>query len=453
MPLYKNQTIPLKITALSSDGNGIGKYDGMAVFVPFAAPEDELIVRIVKPSPSYAFGIIENIITPSIHRTLPNCSIFGKCGGCSFRHISYEEELRQKRSFVTDSFNRIGKISAPVSSTLPSPDIDRYRNKVQIPVSTNNGTAVTGFYAGRSHRSIPCKDCYIQPQIFTEISQYICELLNIYKISIYNEASHSGIVRHIFLRHSVIFNKVMVCLVINKKRLPFQDEITKQLTDKFTQISTIVLNINREKTNVVLGEKCCTIFGSGELEDIMSGVPVKLNPLSFYQVNTKGAEQLYAVAAAFAGLTKEDILLDLYCGAGTIGLSMAHYCKQLIGVEIVPQAIENAKDNAEKMGILNSEFICADASQAAEKLFADGVQPNVIILDPPRKGCEENGLLAVCKMQPKTIVMVSCNPATAARDCFFLQQSGYTVSAIQPVDMFPRTKHVECVILLQKGLE
>lgn len=450
MPLFKNQTLSLKIIGLSSDGNGVGKYDGMAVFVPFSAPEDELIVKIVKPSSSYAFAIIEQIIKPSPYRIEADCPIFGKCGGCAFRHISYEEELRQKRSFVADSFSRIGKINAPVSETLPSPSIERYRNKVQIPVSNINGCAVTGFYAGRSHRVIPCVDCGLQPQIFTEISQFLCSLINEYKISTYNETTHSGIIRHLFLRHSVSFNKVMVCIVINKKRLPYQEEIVQRLLDNFPQISTIILNINREKTNVILGEKCVTLTGSGELEDILSNVPVKLNPLSFYQVNTKGAEQLYAVASAFAGLTENDVLLDLYCGAGTIGLSMAAYCKKLIGVEIVPQSIENAKENAAKMNINNAEFICADASQAAEKLLSENLLPDIVIIDPPRKGCEESGLTAVCKMQPKTIVMVSCNPATAARDCNFLQQNGYNVTAIQPVDMFPRTKHVECVILLQK---
>lgn len=450
MPLYKNQTIPLKITGLSSDGNGIGKFDGMAVFVPFSAPGDELVVRIVKPSPSYAFGIIETIVTPSEYRITPDCDIFGKCGGCAFRHVAYDEELRQKRVIVSDSFLHIGKISVPVAETLPSPNVDRYRNKVQIPVDSSGDEVYTGFYAGRSHRVIPCKDCMLQPEIFTDISQLICMLLSKFKISTYNESKHTGIVRHVFLRHSVTLDKVMVCFVINKKRLPFQEDIIAQLTESFPQISTIAVNINREKTNVVLGEKCITLWGDDELTDEMSGVPVKLNPLSFYQVNTKGAEQLYAVAAAFANLSKDDVLLDLYCGAGTIGLSMAHFCKKLIGVEIIPQAIENAIENAKQMNLDNTEFICADASETAERLLYENVKPNVIILDPPRKGCEEGGLLAVCNMAPERIIMVSCSPATAARDCAYLQQNDYIVSAVQPVDMFPRTKHVEVIVEIRR---
>ncbi len=451
MQLEKNSIIELKINSLSNDGNGIGRHEGMAIFVAFSAPGDELKVKIVKVLKNHAFGIIDSIIKPSPLRQKPHCEIFGKCGGCDFGHITYEAELFEKQNFVKDALNRLGGFNIEPLPILPSPKPLRYRNKVQYPLCEDkeSGQVFTGFYAARSHRVIPCKDCTLQPEIMNKISNYVCNLLNEYKISVYNQATQKGLVRHLYLRHSELNDNILLCFVLNGKTLPHANEICEKLHEKFEQICSIVININTENTNVILGKKCNTLTGTGLLNDELCAVPVALNPLSFYQVNTKGAEQLYKSVIEFSNVKKDDILLDLYCGAGTIGLAVqkATPCKKLIGVEIIPQAIENAKQNAIACNVHNAEFICADAALAAQKLCDEGCAPNVIILDPPRKGCDEKTLNAVLTMKPEKIVMVSCNAASAARDAKFLAQNGYELKALQPVDLFPRTKHVECICL------
>ena len=451
MPFVKNQSIPLKILSLSSDGNGVGKFDGEAVFVPFSAPGDELLVKIVKPCAGYAFGIIESVLKSADCREVADCALFGKCGGCALRHIRYAQELREKQNFVRDAMLRLGKLDVPIAEILPSPVLERYRNKVQLPVFTDvDGKVKTGFFAGRSHRVIPCDDCLLQPEIFTRIAAFICDLCTQYHITTYNELRGTGFLRHIYLRHALKTNKVMVCLVANGKTLPHKAEIVQALTAEFSEISTIVLNINTKITNVITGEQCVNLYGTGLLEDTLCDVPVSLSPLSFYQVNTLGAEQLYAVAGVLADVKAHETLLDLYCGAGTIGLSMAKSCKALIGVEIVPDAIKSAEHNALKMGITHARFLAMDAAAAAKQLLSEGLKPDVVIFDPPRKGSDEVTLSAVVDMAPSRIVMVSCNAATAARDCRFLCEHGYTVSAVQPVDLFPRTKHVETVVLMSR---
>jgi 23S rRNA (uracil1939-C5)-methyltransferase len=452
MALQKNHVIELTITALSSDGNGVGHHEGMAIFVPFTAVGDVGRVKLVKVCKSYAFGILEELLIASPERTDPQCAIYGKCGGCCFRHLTYTAELAAKERFVADAMQRLGGITLPVQPILPSPQVDRYRNKVQYPLYADaNGTVRAGFYAGRSHRIIPCSDCLLQPVMLNQITQTVCALLTQYGISAYDEATHTGLVRHLYLRHSIVTDQVMVCLVCNGRKLPHAKDFCSALVQAHPQISGIVLNVNTRQTNVITGDECITLYGSSLLQDEMSGVPVALGPLSFYQVNTLGANQLYAAARRMAALNPQDVLLDLYCGAGTIGLSMAADCKQLIGVEIVPQAIESARRNAARMGVSHAQFICADAGQAARQLAKEGLRPDVIVLDPPRKGCDHPTLQAVLQMAPRRIVMVSCNPATAARDAQYLSAQGYPVTAIQPVDMFPRTKHVETVALLSRS--
>ena len=452
MPLQKNEIISLTIDTISSDGNGLGRYNGQAVFVPYTAVGDVLRVKIVKPCASYAFGIIDSIDVPGAGRVPSGCGIYTKCGGCCMRHMNYAAELQAKQCFVADAMQRIGGVSVPVSPILASPQENGYRNKVQYPLTVDeNGNVCAGFLAGRSHRVIPCPSCALQPDILTDIVNSVCALLTRFHVSVYREEAHKGLLRHIYLRHAVTTGKVMVCLVLCGKNLPHCAEIVQELTADYPCIETILLNINTKNTNVILGEECLAVYGNGLLQDTLSGVPVQLHPLSFYQVNTRGAEQLYAVAAKLADIKPEDTLLDLYCGAGTIGLSMARQCKKLIGVEIVPAAIESAKNNAAAMGIQHAEFFCADAGAAAQKLEQDGLRPDVIILDPPRKGCDNDTLQAVLHMQPCRIVMVSCNAATAARDVKTLcTNTPYTVKAIQPVDMFPRTKHVETVVLMSR---
>ena len=456
MPLQKNQILTLRIERLSSDGSGVAhSADGEAVFVPGTAPGDEARVRIVKDCGRYAFGILDELLTPSPDRIPVDCPVAGPCGGCSLRHLDYAAELRAKQESVLDAFRRIGGLEVPVLDILPSPDVDRYRNKVQFPVGVDkNGVPCIGFYAGRTHRIVPCPDCKLQPSVLNEIGNALCAFFAQQGIRPYDEQSGKGLVRHIFLRRGAHSGQIMVCLVCTRAKLPHAEQLCTALRGQFPAISTILLNVNAKNTNVILGSENHILYGPGYIEDTLCGVPVRLGPLSFYQVNTLAAERLYGVAAQYAQLSPDDTLLDLYCGMGTIGLSMAEQCRELIGVEIVPEAIESAKANAARMGeavAAKSRFFCADAGQAATQLAAEGLHPDIVMLDPPRKGCDEATLSAVVRMAPRRVVYVSCNPATAARDAAWLEQNGYHAEKVQPVDLFPRTKHCECVIALSKG--
>ena len=455
MPLQKNQILTLRIERLSSDGSGVAhSADGEAVFVPGTAPGDEARVRIVKDCGRYAFGILDELLTLSPDRIPVDCPVAGPCGGCSLRHLDYAAELRAKQESVLDAFRRIGGLEVPVLDILPSPDVDRYRNKVQFPVGVDkNGVPCIGFYAGRTHRIVPCPDCKLQPSVLNEIGNALCAFFAQQGIRPYDEQSGKGLVRHIFLRRGAHSGQIMVCLVCTRAKLPHAEQLCTALQGQFPAISTILLNVNAKNTNVILGSENHILYGPGYIEDTLCGVPVRLGPLSFYQVNTLAAERLYGVAAQYAQLTPDDALLDLYCGMGTIGLSMAEQCRELIGVEIVPEAIESAKANAARMGeavAAKSRFFCADAGQAATRLAAEGLHPDIVMLDPPRKGCDEATLSAVVRMAPRRVVYVSCNPATAARDAAWLEQNGYHAEKVQPVDLFPRTKHVECVLLMSK---
>ena len=457
MPLQKNQILTLRIERLSSDGSGVAhSADGEAVFVPGTAPGDEARVRIVKDCGRYAFGILDELLTPSPDRIPVDCPVAGPCGGCSLRHLDYAAELRAKQESVLDAFRRIGGLEVPVLDILPSPDVDRYRNKVQFPVGVDkNGVPCIGFYAGRTHRIVPCPDCKLQPSVLNEIGNALCAFFAQQGIRPYDEQSGKGLVRHIFLRRGAHSGQIMVCLVCTRAKLPHAEQLCTALQGQFPAISTILLNVNAKNTNVILGSENHILYGPGYIEDTLCGVPVRLGPLSFYQVNTLAAERLYGVAAQYAQLTPDDALLDLYCGMGTIGLSMAEQCRELIGVEIVPEAIESAKANAARMGetvAAKSRFFCADAGQAATQLAAEGLHPDIVMLDPPRKGCDEATLSAVVCMAPRRVVYVSCNPATAARDAAWLEQNGYHAEKVQPVDLFPRTKHVEAIVSLQREI-
>ena len=455
MPLQKNQILTLCIERLSSDGSGVAHSpDGETVFVPGAAPGDEADVRIVKDCKRYAFGILDHLRTPSPDRIPVDCAVAGPCGGCSLRHLDYTAELRAKQENVTDAFRRIGGLDVPVLDICPSPEVDRYRNKVQFPVGLDkNGNPCIGFYAGRTHRIVPCPDCKLQPGVLNDIGNALCRFFAENGIQPYNEETGRGLVRHIFLRRGAHSGQIMVCLVCTRPNLPHADALCTRLREQFADIATILLNVNSKNTNVILGTETHTLYGPGYIEDTLCGVPVQLGPLSFYQVNTLAAERLYGIAAQYAQLTPDDLLLDLYCGMGTIGLSMVDHCRELVGVEIVPEAIESAKANAARMGdavAAKSCFFCADAGQAATRLAAEGLHPDVVMLDPPRKGCDEATLSAVVRMAPRRVVYVSCNPATAARDAAWLENNGYHAEKVQPVDLFPRTKHCEAVLLLSK---
>lgn len=450
--LNKNEVITLEITGMTNEGNGVGRYNGIAVFVPLTAVGDIIECKIVKVRKSFCYGIIDRIIAPSSRRIDPDCGVFSQCGGCAFRHFSYDEELRIKQEFVEDSFKRIGKLEPEFEPILGAEATDRYRNKAQYPVAEQGGKLICGFYSRRSHRVVSCVDCKLQPKIFGEIISEILDYSNSNSVSAYDEQTHSGLLRHIYLRRGEHSGEIMVCFVVTSmKRGEIFAPLAKKLAEKFSDIKSVVINENSKNTNVILGERLRTVYGSDTITDIMCGNKIEISPLSFYQINTVQAERLYKLAADYAQLKGEELLLDLYCGAGTIGLSIAHNIKRLIGVEIVSPAIENAKINADRNGISNAEFICGDAGKIAEILYSRGERPNVIIADPARKGCTSEALEYMAKMSPDRIVMISCNHATAARDCAILESLGYKTVKCRAVDLFPRSTHVESVVLLTKA--
>lgn len=451
MAIKKNDEIRLKITTLTNQGSGLGRFEEMAVFVDGTAVGDDILAHIIKVKKNYAVGIVKKIYKPSKDRVILDCEVFEKCGGCAYRHISYEAECREKKQYVTDTMQRIGGINlqAEAICTIESPE--RYRNKAQIPVSLDkDGNVITGFYSKRSHRVVGCEDCLLQMPDFKDIVSAARRYILENPVTVYDEETGRGLIRHIYLRQGRKTGEIMVCLVINADSIPKKDRFIDLVLGTGKNIKSVVLNINKEKTNVILGEKCITIWGRDYIEDELSGLKFRISPLSFYQVNPEGTEILYAKAREYAGITGEETLLDLYCGAGTIGLTMAHKVKNLIGVEIIPQAIENARENAANNNITNARFICDDAKGAAKTLFNEGIRPQVVVLDPPRKGCSTEVIETVAKMNPDRIVYVSCDVATLARDCKLFGELGYKTEKFCAVDMFPRTVHVETVCLLSK---
>ena len=448
--LKKNDIIDAHITAMSSDGNGIAKIDHFVVFVPYSAVGDHLRIRIVKVQKSFGFGKIEEILEPASTRCQPDCPVYQKCGGCSFRHITYEQELCHKAEFVRDTLQRIGGLNIEPEAIVGSPLVNGYRNKAQYPVRLENGKVLAGFFAKRSHRVIPCADCALQPAFYKGIIEYTQTFAEEKGISIYDEESGKGLLRHIYLRYGEVSGQVMVCLVLNGTKLPHADDYVKGLLELCPSVASVVLNVNKRRDNVILGEQCITLYGSDTIEDTLCDVSFRLSPLSFYQVNRQAAQQLYRLAADMADLKGEELLVDLYCGAGTIGLSMAKRVRQLVGVEIIPDAVENARENAKNCGIHNARFLCADAGEAAQMLAAEGLKPDVIVVDPPRKGCSSDVLEAIQTMSPDKLIYISCNVASLARDAKELEQLGYHAARAIPVDLFPRTAHVETVILLSR---
>lgn len=450
-PLRKNELYEITIDALTNEGSGVGRIDGFAVFVPYAAPGDRLTVRIVKVLTRYAFGRIEQVLSPSADRIEQDCPSFGRCGGCALRHIDYAAELAQKESQVRDAFIRIGGLHPEFEPILGSERTERYRNKAQYPFAASpDGQVTAGFFAQRSHRVIESADCSLQPACFGQVLAAVLEFANAYHLTAYDESSKRGLLRHLFLRQGETTGEIMVCFVLTRPALPYADELIDRLTDAFPQISGILINYNPADTNVILGPDWQTLYGKDTLTDILCGIRLEIAAPAFYQVNAAQAERLYQTAGEYAMLTGDETLVDLYCGTGSIGLSLAHSAGRVIGVEIVPEAVENAWRNASANGIENIEFLCADAGQAAAQLVRDGLHPDVVIVDPPRKGCDQQTIDSILAFQPSRIVMVSCNPATAARDCRLLSQGGYVLQKVRPVDMFPRTSHVECVVSLIK---
>lgn len=455
MSIKKNDIINIEITAMSSEGSGVGRYEGMVIFVPASAIGDKLRVKILKTNKKHSFAKIEEIIEKSDARIDPSCEVFLKCGGCVYRHINYDEEARLKEQKVKDAIKRIGAIDKiEIEPILKATNSCRYRNKVQVPVSEkSDGGVCAGFFAPHSHRVIECNDCLLQPEVFEKIIKIILNWMETYKIKAYNESINDGLIRHIYIRYAEKKDELMVCVVATKKTLPSENELVASLKLYIKNLKTIIINLNNEITNVIMGQENRVVFGDGFITDRLCDLDFRISPLSFYQVNRDQAEKLYAIAKDYANLNKNQIVLDLYCGTGTVGLSMADKAKKIIGVEIIPQAINDARVNAMINNIKNSEFICSDATKAVEILKSKGIKPDVVILDPPRKGCELKLIEAVSEMNPIKVIYISCDPATLARDLNIFNGFKYTPIKATSVDLFPRTKHVETVCLLKKSKE
>ena len=450
--LKKNDIITLDITSATSEGSGVGRTpDGTAVFVPMTAIGDTARVKILKVKKTYAFARLEELVTPSPARIEPDCPQYQKCGGCVWRHITYAAECAVKEQKVRDAVQRIGGISTSFMPVIPSQRTCRYRNKAQLPFGKSPDGGVTmGFYAFHSHRVTDCTDCALQPTAFKTVMDVTREFIRLTDVEIYDEQTDRGRLRHLYIRYGEITDELMVCYVVNGNGLKHEDMLIQMLRRELPNLKTVVFNSNREKTNVILGSKNRVAYGSGFITDELCGLRFKISPFSFWQVNRAQAERLYAKAREYACLGGSEVLLDLYCGTGTIGLTMAKDCKQLIGVEIIEDAVRDAEHNAAVNSICNARFMCADAPQAAQRLKEEGVRPDVVILDPPRKGCSPGLVQTIAQMAPKRVVYVSCDPATLARDLKDFAAMGYQTQEVTPVDMFPRTAHVESVALLTR---
>ena len=446
--LKKNDLIQVRIEGMTAEGSGVARYDGLAVFVPNSAPGDFAEIVIIKVSKNYAVGKITRLMTPGSGRCEPDCPSYPKCGGCSFRHLDYSEECRIKLQRVNDAMKRIGGVSMEAEELMAAAQPDRYRTKAQIPFGTGGGQAVFGFYAERSHRIIPFTDCLLQPEIFGAIAQAAANFINDTPNDVYDELTGKGRFRHLYIRRGFATGEIMVCAVVNGGGLVGEDEFVRRMRAVSPEIKSIVINVNRERTNVIMGRQCRTAWGSDTIRDVLCGVTFEISPLSFYQVNRAQAERLYLRAAEYAGLDGSQILFDIYCGTGTIGLSMASKAKELYGIEIIPDAVANAVRNAEINDIHNAQFICCDAAKGTDILRERGISPDVIVIDPPRKGCSQDVISLINEISPERVVYISCDPATLARDVARFGNLDWHVERYTAVDMFPRTANVETVALL-----
>lgn len=448
MTLKKNDEITLAIESVTSEGSGLGRFNGFAVFVRGAVAGDVILTHIIKVSKSYAVGIIKEIISPSGDRIEPDCSVSDKCGGCSLRSMTYDAELRFKKSFVEENLARIGHIHFEAEEIIGADCVDNYRNKAQYPVFCGENEFFAGFYAYKSHRIIPISYCRLQPKEFEKGIKAFEKWALKNNITSYDEKTGRGLLRHIYFRKAFATGEIMACAVINGENIPDKDYLVECLLQAFENLKSIVVNINRKNTNVILGDRTKTVWGSSKITDILLGKRFVISPESFYQVNHAQCERLYAAAADFAGLTGSETVLDMYCGAGTIGITLADKCRRLIGIEAVKSAVENARENAALNGIDNAEFICADAYDGAKEITKRGIKPDIVILDPPRKGCQKEIFDLIESLGIERIVYVSCNSATLARDIEILNEKGYELKRLKAVDLFPRTPHVECCAML-----
>ena len=451
--LKKDNIIELDITGMTHEGLGVGKIDGFAVFVHGAIDGERVRAKIIKVLKSYAVARVIEFIKSSPHRIEPFCPVYKRCGGCSLQHMSYEKTLEFKRQVVTDNLTRIGGLSdVKVNEALGMESPLNYRNKAQYPIGMGKEGPVAGFFARRSHEIIDAPVCGIQHPLSDKAKDIVIGFAKALNIPVYDESTGAGLIRHVVTKTAFGTGEIMVIIVAIKPEIPKINKLIYRLKRDIPGLASIILNINPKRGNVVLGDKNITLYGKDTIEDILGGLIFEISPLSFYQVNSVQTEVLYKKAIEYAGLSGNETVYDLYCGIGTITLFAASKARLVIGVEVVPEAIEAANRNALKNNITNTEFYTGDVEEVFPKLFAEGKKADVVFIDPPRKGCEETLLKTLVDMSPDRIVYVSCNPSTLARDLKYLcgKDAGYEVKEVQPVDMFPWTGHVETVVLMSR---
>jgi len=445
--LQKNQIHTVTITGYTAEGLGVARIGGQVVFVHNAVRGEVCTVRILKTLKHNAFARVEELLERSPARREPDCPHYPACGGCDFRHLSYEEELEAKRTRVEDALRRVGGADIGVEEILGAEAVDGYRNKCQFPVSA---AGRPGFYRARTHDVVPVLDCRLQAPQANAVAAAVEAYLRECGVPAYDETAGTGLLRHIYVRTNQA-GQALVCLIVNGKGLPREEELVRRIRAACPETVGVALNVNTRDTNVVLGDRYRTLWGEDTLTDVLCGLTFRLSVPSFYQVNRIQAERLYGKAVEFAGLTGKETVLDLYCGAGTITLALARHAARVIGAEIVPEAVRNAVGNARVNGAANVEFFCGDAGAAARMFAAQQLRPDVVVVDPPRKGLEEEVIPVIAAMSPQRVVYVSCDPGTLARDVKRFAAQGYQAARAAAVDLFPRTRHVETVVLLSKG--
>jgi 23S rRNA (uracil1939-C5)-methyltransferase len=447
--IEKNKDYIIDITGMGHEGEGVGKVNNFAIFVQGALLGETVKVKIVKAAKNYAHGKLLEVISPSKYRVEADCGTYKRCGGCQMQHMTYEGQLEFKTLRVKDVMERIGKLEGvTIHPTIGMKEPYRYRNKVQLPVGKENGKVKIGFYAPRSHDIIDMESCCIQHESADKVIKFTREWIIKYGLEPYNETEDKGNIRHIMVRRGFRTGEVMVVIVTREESLPYSDEFVDIMVRNIEGLKSVIQNINPKKTNVILGNRNKTLWGKETITDYIEEFKFNISPLSFFQVNPVQTEVLYGKALEYASLSGNEIVFDAYCGTGTISLFLSKKAKKVYGVEIVSEAIEDAKKNAVENGIENVEFLVGESEKVIPELIQSGVKADVVVVDPPRKGCEKSLLEAIAGIAPEKIVYVSCDPATLARDLGILKELGYKTKEIQPVDMFPQTAHVECCSLL-----
>jgi 23S rRNA (uracil1939-C5)-methyltransferase len=448
--IKKNDVIPLRIDALSIEGQGVAKHNGLVVFVPFTAPGDEIEARVEKVNKNHAYARAVKITKPSKHRIDADCPVFGKCGGCAFRHMSYEAELDAKLSVVSDALKRVGGVDLQPDGIIPSPLLTGYRNKAVLPFGGDAGNVKLGFYAERSHRLVPVESCGLYPDVFSEIQKTVLDFINSRKLSAYNETDGSGLLRHLYLRRGERSGEIMACLVVNGEGINGEDELTNILIQKFPAVKSVMVNKHTAKGNANLGVKWRVLYGREYINDSICGLNLRVSAGAFYQVNTSAAEKLYEAAFEMAETECNENILDLFCGIGAIGLFFAKKLphSSVTGVEVEQRAVSDARENARLNNIGNIRFIQANLGQPERSLKSITEGFSTVIADPPRKGLDKLTIEAIAAAKPKKIVYISCDPATLSRDIKYFGQYGYKAVKTRAADLFPRTKHVESVVII-----